>query len=174
MSRRHSHRWLVLLTIPLSIAACDNGSLDTNAITAPSAFVGAGSFEPSPFVGGVFVPATIPFVPLTRFGCPLVAPFTTNFSLSIDQLRGSDVFLHEVGFRFTDASGIASARRLTGNELGGMFATNLIAAGTARQFSFATPFGCGFRSSPSSLFLRLLLRDRRGGVHERTATARLG
>jgi hypothetical protein len=177
MNTRHPRRWLLLLVIPFApfapfaLAACDNGTIDSNRLTGPSPFVAeASSVDPAPFSVS---PATIPFATLPGFGCPFAAPFASEFRLFIDQRRGGDIFLHEVGFRFRDISGLTSPLLFTRSELAGMFHTTFVPAGATRDFSFATRFGCGFTSRPHSLAIRLLLRDRSGAVLERTASAPL-
>jgi hypothetical protein len=174
MGTHHSPRWLIVLTIPLAVAACSNGTPDSNGLTAPSSFTGPGPFgPPAPFRGRVVVPATIPFASIGGFGCPAIAPFTINFPLFVDQRLGVDVFLHEVTFGFMDTSSLVTSQVFSRSSLMGTFETTLVPAGSTRNFVFATGFGCGFRAAPHSVSVRVKLQDRQGAFEERTATAGL-
>jgi len=166
---------LVFLAAPLALAGCDdNGSVEVSSFTSPSLASSTGSFgNPAPFVGAKLVPDVIPFIWVPGFGCPFAAPFTATLAVLIDQRRGGDVFLSQVGFDFMDTVGLVSPVLYSQTDLSAMFGTVLVPGGTSRRFDFTPRFGCGFSRPPSRVGVRLGYRDRSGGRHEKTITARL-
>ena len=169
--RRLAHAGILL--VPIALASCDGqpSMLTGGAITKPSNVPA----QPATNVFNVFpavMPPTIPFQILPVFGCPLVSPFATSFSLVIDQRDGLDIIVSEVGLRFIDQSGFESPLIFSESDLATLFGTTIVLGGTRRMFPFHPRFGCGLRSTPHVMVVRLLLRDRSGRSHERTLTAR--
>jgi hypothetical protein len=158
----------LILALAISVAGCGEGDDRVGAVIA------GGFFAPSPVFNASLLPSTIPLQPLPVFGCPFTGPFASAFTIVIDQRAGSDVFLHEVGFRFLDAAGFASPLLFNRGDLTGLFGTTLVPFGTTRGFSFRPQFGCGLLTAPRWLAVRLLLQDRRGGLftHNFTGTIR--
>jgi hypothetical protein len=163
---------VIVLIVPLALASCDG---------QPARLVGSGITTPSkasiPQPANVFnispmlVPSTIPFHTLPASGCPSASPFVARFSVIIDQQDGIDVFVHEVGVRFVDGAGFESALIFGDSDLATRFGSTLVIAGTSRTFAFQPRFGCGLRSTPHVMVVRLLLLDRNRRPHERTLMA---
>jgi hypothetical protein len=136
-------------------------------------------FEPSPpfvgtspFVGTQVLPTTIGFATVPFVNCPFVAPFTSNFSLVVDQRSGSDLFLDHAFFRFVDGLGLPSPLDLTRPDLVGMFGSTLVPSGVVRTFRFQPQFGCGFVSVPTSVFINMTFVDRAGTKrHHKTSAS---
>jgi hypothetical protein len=164
----HGPAGALIVSLAVLVAACDSKSSTPNrsAFTAPSPFGG-----PAPFVGASLASDTIGFTSVTTFGCPWIAPFTTSFSVLVDQRSRSDIFMDRASLRFVDGSGLPSPLELTRADLTGMFGTTLVPGGTTRRFEFEPDFGCGFVSVPTSLFVELLFLDRNGARHNSRLTA---
>src|SRR3982751_2487400 len=93
-----------LALIPLFAASIVLGACDTQV---RGVFRGTLT-SPTPFSASIvkFAPQTLPIVPVPGFGGPLLQPFRTNFDLIIVVNGGSDMVLHQVGFRFLEGSGV--------------------------------------------------------------------
>jgi hypothetical protein len=163
------HRLVCVLVGSLAVVSggCEDGDWHRkHHFLEPSPFVGV-----APFVGATVLPSTIGFAAVPVFGCPLVAPFTSSFSLVVNHGGGPDLFMDRAAFRFVDGLGLPSPLDLTRPDLVGMFGSTFVASGATRTFHFRPQFGCGFVAAPRSVFLNLTFVDRSGGKHHHATTA---
>jgi hypothetical protein len=166
MSAQHTPARVALLAFALPFAliasACDGLNLAVGSVVSPA-----------PFVGTTLVPSPILFHSIPAFGCPIVPPFHSQFTIAIDQTTGVDLFLDTLDLRFHDTTGLASAVIFSRSELSGLFGHTRVPTGIRRSFDFRTRFGCGLVGRPHSVVGVLIFFDGRGGTHRSTVTARL-
>ena len=164
--RIHRPAGVLIVSLGLLFAACDELKLGGTATLAPSPFG-----PPAPFAGASLHPATIGFTSVPAFRCPSIEPFFSTFSLFVDRRSSSDIFMDHVVFEFVDGAGRRSPLQLTRGELTSMFGTTLVAGGATRTFHFSPRFGCGFSSLPTLLVVDLSFLNRSGSRHRSTLTA---
>ncbi len=166
----HRPAGALILSLAIAFAACDDDYYRRVRVRAslnePSAFG-----PPAPFAGASVFPSTIGFTAVPVFRCPSISPFSSTFSLFIDQRGGSDVFLDDIVFVFVDVSDHRSPLQLTRGDLTTMFGSTLVSAGATRTFRFSPQFGCGFISVPSLLVIDLSVLNRSGVSHRNRLTA---
>ncbi len=141
----------------LLLSACSQ----TSPATAPT---GPSSSSAGPVaVTARMQPPVVPLVPVTGFGCPARAPFTTSFALVIQSQATVNMSVDRVTIHFLDGTNISSTPI-------GFSTRPSIPAGSLITLPFTPHFGCGI-GVPRSIVADVTLLDPFGIGHTVTAQA---
>jgi hypothetical protein len=130
--------------------ACDEGHA-----TGPQVF-GVGP-SPSMNVMATVQPPIPTLMPIFGFGCPFRQPFTSSFSVMLQEPGGTDLILDRATFHVLDRSNTSSEPIVFSRpNLDGLFPTTHIPGRTVGTFPFTLQFGCGI-TTPQTLIVDLIL-----------------